>query len=114
MGAMRTHGDVDATGDMAGPGGIVTTSLVAETGAGGTGEGQRQQHPNGHAPQGAGGEIIMSPPLHPTEGRSHNGDTCSGMNRNPLAAPAAGAAAGKAPPPKRADQSDAPNGATDP
>jgi hypothetical protein len=44
------HGDMDATGDMAGAAGIVVTvPPVAKMGAGGVREGQRQQHPSGHA-----------------------------------------------------------------
>ena len=63
VGATGTHGDVDAAADVAGPSGIVTTSRVTETGAGGTEEEQHQQHPSGHFQRGMGGEIIPAAPL---------------------------------------------------
>nr|XP_020198595.1 lysine-rich arabinogalactan protein 19-like [Aegilops tauschii subsp. strangulata] len=114
VGAIGTPRDVDAAGDVVNAGGVVTTSPVAKTGAGGTGEGQHQQHPDGHAPRGTGGDIIPSTPLHPAEGHSHNGDTRCGANPNPPAAPTASAAAGHAPPPERADPTNAPDGAIGP
>jgi hypothetical protein len=63
------HGDMDAAGDVAGAGGVVTTSPAVEMRAEGTREGQHQQHPSGHAPQDAGGETIPSadPADAPTE-----------------------------------------------
>lgn len=71
-------------------------------------------YPSGHPPQGVGGEIIPSLPLHHTEGRSRSGDARSRANRNPLAAPAAGAAVKHAPPPEQPDRVDAPNKVADP
>ena len=44
------HEDADATGDVVDAGSIITTSPTADAGAGGTGDGQHQQHHNGHAP----------------------------------------------------------------
>nr|XP_020191722.1 actin cytoskeleton-regulatory complex protein PAN1-like [Aegilops tauschii subsp. strangulata] len=113
-GATGTPRDVDAAGDVVDACFVVITSLVAETGAGGTGEGQHQQHPNGHTLQGTGGEIIPSAPLCPAEGHSHSGGTCSGANRNPPTAHTAGATSGHAPPPEQADPANAPNGAAGP
>ena len=67
VGTTGMHGNMDAAMDVAGAGGLVTTSIAAKTGAGDTEEGQGQQHSSGHAPQGAGGKIIPSLPLHPIE-----------------------------------------------
>ena len=49
-GTTGMHGDVDAAGDVVDAGGIVTASPTAGASSGGTGEGQCQQHPTGHAP----------------------------------------------------------------
>jgi hypothetical protein len=105
---------VDAAGDVAGAGGAVATSPMAEAGTGGTGEGQHQHHPNGHAPRGTYGGIIPPVPLLLTNGHSRSDDARSGVNRNPPAAPTAGATAGHAPPPGRADPATVPNGAAGP
>jgi hypothetical protein len=60
------------------------------------------------------GGIVPPEPLLLANGHSRSDDARSGVNRNPPAAPAAGATAGHAPPPGRADPATVPNGAAGP
>lgn len=56
------HEDADVAGGVVKVGGVVTTIHAAEAEARGAGEGQHQQHPNGHAPRGMGGETTLPAP----------------------------------------------------
>ena len=114
IGVAVASGDTNAAGDATGTGGTVVAPPVTEVGAGGSEGGKHQQDPGGHTPQGVGGENILSPPLHLTEGHNRSDVTLSGANHNLLAAPAAGAATRPMPSPGQVNQDDVPNGVINP
>nr|XP_020171809.1 merozoite surface antigen 2, allelic form 2-like [Aegilops tauschii subsp. strangulata] len=86
-GGVEAHEGADAAGDVVGAGGTDSTSPAADAGAGNTGGEQRQQHPDGHAPQGTGEGVNPSVPLSPTDGQSHSNGTRTGANSTPSGRP---------------------------
>lgn len=108
-GNVGTREDVDAAGDVVGAGAIGTAAPIAKAKAGGTGEGQHQQHPSDHAPRGMDGGIILSAPSLLAEGHRRSGGARSGADRIPQAAPTVGATTGHTPPLERADPATMPN-----
>nr|XP_020163445.1 guanine nucleotide-binding protein G(s) subunit alpha isoforms XLas-like [Aegilops tauschii subsp. strangulata] len=108
------HKDVNAAGDVVGAGGAITTSPAADARAGDIGGEQHQQRLDVHAPQGASEGVTPFAPPPPTDGHSCSNDAWSGASHRPPAAPTMGATAVNAPPPGRANQATALDGAADP
>jgi hypothetical protein len=114
IGATVALDEVGTMGDTTGAGGATVVSHIDKAGAGGTGGGQRQQYPNGHDPQAAGGRDVQPPPPRRTSRGSHSNDARSGASRDPLAVPATDAAIGHTLCPEQGGQGGAPNRDVDP
>nr|XP_020152208.1 uncharacterized protein LOC109737488 [Aegilops tauschii subsp. strangulata] len=113
-GDAETSEDVSAAGGLAGAGGAITAPPAAHTGAGDVGGEQHQQLLDGHAPRGADEGVTLLAPPPPTSGHSRSTDARSRASHRPPADPATGVVTAHVPPPGRADQTAAPNGATNP